>query len=157
MNGTSSNNSQLALEQYKSLVSDVGNIGTRYATANGFYLSVLTALLGVLAYVGTGASIDKTSYPVIALVALFAVVICWIWRKTIAFYGILFRAKFTVLKELEKQLAVPVYARESDEVYTKGKAKPLTEHEASVPLFLGVFFGVIGALAIVLFILSFAP
>jgi hypothetical protein len=44
----------LVLEQYKSLVDDVGNIGTRYATANGFYLSVVTALLGVLAYTGTG-------------------------------------------------------------------------------------------------------
>ena len=57
------------LDQWKSLVSDVGNIGTRYATANGFYLSVITALLALLAYVGTGKVFEAATYPVIVLVA----------------------------------------------------------------------------------------
>ena len=139
----------LILEQYKSLVDDVGNIGTRYATANGFYLSVLTALLGVLAYVGTGKDLDRTTYPMVALVAVFAIAICWIWSKTIEFYGKLFKGKFTVLKELGGQLAVNVYQREDDEVYGKG-AKPLTEHEARVPLLLGGFFVIVAVLAVVL-------
>lgn len=142
------------LEQYKSLVSDVGNVGTRYATANGFYLSVLTALLGVLAYVGAGKPIDDTSYPVILLVAVFAIVICSIWRATIVFYGKLFGAKFAVLRQLEGDLAVPVYAREGEEM-KKRNAGHLTENEAKVPLILAWFFGAIAVLAAVLVAASF--
>lgn len=33
------------LDQYKSYMVDVGNIGTRYTTSNGFYLSVITAFV----------------------------------------------------------------------------------------------------------------
>lgn len=135
------------LEQYKSLVSDVGNVGTRYATANGFYLSVLTALLGVLAYVGTGKPFDQASYPLILMVALFAIAICWIWRKTIKFYGALFGAKFTVLKMLEVHLPVHVYSEEKA-ILDKNRTKNLTKHEAWVPIALGVFYGVIAAIAI---------
>jgi hypothetical protein len=144
----------LVLEQYKSLVQDVGNIGTRYATANGFYLSVLTALLGVLAYVGTGKDVDRTTYPTVLLVAVFAIAVCWIWRKTIQFYGKLFKGKFAVLKELGGQLALNVYQREDQLVYVEGKAKPLTEHEAWVPLLLGCFFGAVAVLAVVLFVIQ---
>jgi hypothetical protein len=145
----------LLIEQFKSLVSDVGNIGTRYATANGFYLSILTALTGLLAYVGTGKPLERTTYPVILLVTVFAVAICWIWRKTISFYGKLFASKFAVLNELERELPVQVYAREADELYTKRGAERLTDHEAKVPFFLGAFFCVVGIVAVVLFAASF--
>jgi hypothetical protein len=140
----------LILEQYKSLVGDVGNIGARYATANGFYLSVLTALLGVLAYVGTGKAIERQTYWVVVLVALFAIAICWIWRKTIQFYGKLFKGKFDVLKELGCELPVNVYQREDQKVYGEGGARPLTEHEARVPLLLAWFFGVVAVAAVIL-------
>jgi hypothetical protein len=144
----------LVLEQYKSLVADVGNIGTRYATANGFYLSVLTALLGVLAYVGAGRAIDEVTYPVVLLVAVFGSVVCWIWRKTIEFYGKLFGGKFDVLKKLELELPVWVYHEEYQAVYVERKAEPLTEHEAKVPKYLGWFFLGIAALSLILFIVK---
>jgi hypothetical protein len=147
----------MVLEQYKSLVGDVGNVGTRYATANGFYLSVVSALLGVLAYTGTGKPFDEINYPMIALVAVFAVAICWIWRKTIEFYGKLFGGKFAVLKELEKELPFAVYQREHDEVYVKREAEHLTSHEAKVPKFLGWFFGAIAVFAVILFVESLLP
>lgn len=153
---------QIVLEQYKSLVEDVGNIGQRYATSNGFYLSVLTALLGVLAYVGSGQSLEKINLLIIVLVAVFATVICWIWRETIAFYGRLFSAKFCLLKRLEAELEVPVYAEEAKLVYRERdpsdpcKAKeggksfpPLTAHEAKVPKYLGWFFLAIAAVALI--------
>ena len=142
------------LEQYKSLVSDVGNVGTRYATANGFYLSVLTALLGVLAYVGAGKPIGDSSYPVIALVAIFAIRICGIWRRTIEFYGKLFGAKFAVLRHLEGELPVQVYAREQRELQEVRKAGYLTVNEARVPRFLAWFFAAVAALAAILFLAS---
>ena len=143
----------LILEQYKSLVGDVGNIGTRYATANGFYLSVLTALLGVLAYVGAGKPIEETNYPIVILVAVFARIICWIWGQTIAFYGRLFGAKFAMLKLLEAELPLQIYEGESKLVYfdKAGSRLPaLTEHEARVPQYLGWFFVAIAAASLIL-------
>lgn len=139
------------LDQWKSLVGDVGNIGTRYATANGFYLSVITALLALLAYVGTGKVFEAATYPVIALVAVFAMVVCWIWRKTIEFYGALFGAKFAVLKILEERLPVRVYMLEERELYVTRKAGYLTVHEALVPRLLCWFYGSVAALAVILF------
>ena len=141
---------QRLLDQWKSLVSDVGSVGTRYTTANGFYLSVLTALLAVLAYVGSGKVFEAITYPVIALVAVFAMVICWIWRKTIEFYGNLFGAKFAVLKILEERLPVRVYALEERELYVTRKAGYLTRHELLVPTLLMGFYGTIAVLAVIL-------
>ncbi len=139
----------LILEQYKSLVADVGSVGTRYATANGFYVSVVTLLLGVMAYAGAGKALDEVSYPVLFIVAVFAVAICWIWRKTIVFYGHLFAGKFEVLKVLEKELPVPVYALEHKAVYLERSAQPLTRNEAKVPLFVGIFFLLIALYSLV--------
>ncbi|HEY2338722.1 MAG TPA: hypothetical protein VGI18_15295 [Burkholderiales bacterium] len=145
----------LVLEQYKSLVGDVGSIGTRYATANGFYLSVITALIGVLAYAGAGKAFDEVSYLILVLVAVFAVAICWIWRKTIVFYGHLFAGKFEVLKALEKELPVQVYALEHKAVYLERAAVPLTVNEAKVPLFMGWFFAFVAVLSLFLGYLTF--
>jgi hypothetical protein len=53
------------------------------------------------------------------LITVFAILICYIWRKTVHFYGELFATKFYVLKELELDLPVQVYAAEGVEFYTK--------------------------------------
>jgi hypothetical protein len=153
-------NRQLILEQYKSLVGDVGNIGVRYATANGFYLSVLTALMGVLAYVGAGKPLEDVNYPVVVLVAIFARVICGIWRETIEFYDRLFRAKFDILKKLEVELGTTtkVYTEETELVYKDKDGKPLpglTRREARVPRYLGWFFVVIAVVAAILAVVAY--
>jgi hypothetical protein len=145
----------LVLEQYKSLVADVGAIGTRYATANGFYVTVLTLLTGVMAYTGGSKPLDEVSYPVLFIVAVFAAAICWIWRKTIVFYGHLFAGKFEVLKVLEKELPVQVYALEHKLVYLERAAEPLTRNEAKVPLFLGWFFVLVALLSLFLAYITF--
>jgi hypothetical protein len=141
---------QLILEQYKSLVGDVGAVGTRYATANGFYVSVVALLLGVMAYAGAGKALDEVSYLVLFIIAVFAVAVCWIWRKTIVFYGHLFAGKFEVLKLLEKDLPVQVYAMEHKLVYLERSAEPLTKNEAKVPLFLAWFFAFVAVLSLFL-------
>ncbi len=45
---------QLRLDQYKAYLDDLGNIGTRYTTANGFYVSIVSALLAILALAQKG-------------------------------------------------------------------------------------------------------
>jgi hypothetical protein len=53
------------------------------------------------------------------LITVFAILICYIWRKTVHFYGELLATKFYALKELEKDLPVQVCAAEGVEFYTK--------------------------------------
>ena len=60
---------QLLLEQYKAYLTDLGNVGTRYATANGFYVSIVSALLAILALAKKGealARIDVLLYIVVS-------------------------------------------------------------------------------------------
>ncbi len=117
----------------------MGNIGTRYATANGFYLSVVSALLAILTYASKDATLSHLAIAVNILVPAFGCVVCWIWRKTIRFYGTLFHAKFDVLRELETQLPFDAYKRELD-LLVKSKTEWLTTNEARVPMALIILF-----------------
>ncbi|HEX9391685.1 MAG TPA: hypothetical protein VF928_10280 [Usitatibacteraceae bacterium] len=133
------------MEQYKALIGDLGNIGARYTTANGFYLSVVTALLGVMALAESGKTLHQVNFLLLIFVSVFAMVICFIWAKTVEFYGGLFGAKFAVLKLIELQLPVQAYELESDDMRGRG-LEPLTRNEIKVPRILGAFFMVLALL-----------
>src|SRR5262249_9458398 len=100
------------LEQYKALIGDVGHIGTRYATTNRFYLSIVSAFVAVLALTESGKAVEDVNLLLVLIVSIFAMIICYIWTKTVNFYRALFGAKLQVLGEMEKSLAFPAYARE---------------------------------------------
>ena len=65
--------------------------GTRYATANGFYLSIVSALVGVLAFTESGKPLAQVDLVLVLTVSAFAIVICTIGAKpcssTAAFSG----------------------------------------------------------------------
>lgn len=159
MNTSEGTDRETILEQYKALIGDVGNVGTRYATANGFYLAVITGLIGLLAFAGADKSPTALSAFAVALVSLFGWIICWIWRETIRFYGKLFSSKFFVLRLLEASLPVKVYELEGKKLYGKEipgdreagglAATPLTENEQLVPSALMWFFGIVGIVALI--------
>src|SRR5260370_27198391 len=92
------------LDIYKAYSGDLGNIGSRYATANGFYLSVVSALLAILALSESGKALNQITGIVHVIVPIVGMVICWIWQKTITFYSTLFLGKFEVLREMETHL-----------------------------------------------------
>ena len=95
-------NPERILEQYKAYLSDLGNIGTRSATANGFYLSVITALLGVLALTKKDESYVALQNVLGIAIPISALLICWVWRDTMHFYKQLFLIKFKILRQLER-------------------------------------------------------
>ena len=132
------------IEQYKAYLEDLGNIGTRYATSNGFYLSVVTALLGILAYTTAGgAFLSSQSYLAIAVPA-FAIVVCLIWWRTIAYYDNLFAAKFKVLREIEEAgQFFPIYEREYKFIKQGRRPHSMLGNDRLVPLLLAVLFLVI--------------
>lgn len=125
------------LEIYQAYIGDLGNIGTRYATSNGFYLSVASALLAILAFAETGKPLEGIASGVGIAISLFGIVICWIWRTTIDYYGTLFGAKFQVLRSLEEQLPFGCFTVEWEHI--KGTT-PLLKNERRVPFALGVLF-----------------
>lgn len=130
------------LEQYRAYLQDVGNIGTRYATSNGFYLSIVTALLGVLALSQAGAP-SNLQLLLRITVPFFAVAICWIWAKTLRFYKHLFKAKFDVLREIEVAGGLFPGMKREAELFTESKGQWLTKNERRVPILLALPFVVV--------------
>jgi hypothetical protein len=125
------------LEQYKAYLGDLGNIGTRYATSNGFYLSVVTALLGILAYTTAGGALLTSQAYLAMAVPAFAIVVCLIWWKTIAYYDNLFAAKFQVLCEIEeKGQLLHIYEREYELIKAGKPPHSMLKHDRLVPLVL---------------------
>jgi len=141
------------LEQYKSLIGDVGNIGTRYATANRFYLSVVSAAVGVVAFIESGKLFEQVDLVLIVTVSVFAIVICHIWTKTLQFYKALFGVKLQLLGEMEKELAFPAYLREFQLMKERG-IRPLIENEIWIPRILWGFFAAIAAAAVLVMFLE---
>ena len=141
MNPTPTPPPTATVEQYKAYLQDLGNVGSRYATSNGFYLSVITALLGILSVMKPGQGLSDLQDILRLAVPLFAVGLCFVWHKTIHFYRNLFTTKFAVLKEMEENGRLfPAYERE----FTLFPSKQwLTKNEARIPLFLALPFLVI--------------
>jgi hypothetical protein len=106
MNGGPSGDpqAQLLLEQYKAYLADLGYIGTRYTTANGFYVSIISALLAVLALAKKGEALARIDVLLYAVVPIFACLLCMIWRDSMKSYGNLFKRKFEVLRGMEERL-----------------------------------------------------
>ena len=141
-------NQQLYLEQYKAYLGDLGNIGSRYATVSGFYMSVISALLGVLALAEGSKIFGQMPRSALLVVCGFAICLCLVWSGTIHFYRVLFKAKFKVLNALEQQLAYPCFQKEYEEL-EKEKVMWLTNRERFVPLILMGFFAAIAIVRLV--------
>lgn len=125
------------LDQYKAYLQDLGNIGTRYATEKGFYLSVITALLGVLTAFGGAQSSLRIAVPV------FAILVCLVWWESVGYYSRLFHAKFNVLREMEKQGQLfPIFERESF-FLSEAKSRSVLKNDRNVPILMGFLFFVV--------------
>jgi hypothetical protein len=124
-------------DQYKSYMGDVANIGTRYTTTNTFYLSVVTALLGILALAKKDEIFEGSKVYLGLVVSTFAILTCISWWRTIGFYAKLFAIKFEVLRQMEKEGNLfPIFHREDD--LRKGDA--LLRKDRMIPVLLSVPF-----------------
>jgi hypothetical protein len=101
------------LEQYTAYLADVGNIGVRSENSRRFYLSVVSALLVFLSMTGDKGPFIKLQWPVQVIVGITGIIICVLWFLHMRSFGALFRAKFSVLREMEAHgLAFPIFKRE---------------------------------------------
>jgi hypothetical protein len=99
-------------EQYQSYVKDLGNIGTRHENTRQFYLSVVSVVFVFLSMAGTDGPFRGVKIGVQIIVGVVGIVICVLWMLHMRSFGALYLAKFTVLREMEKDLPFPIFERE---------------------------------------------
>ena len=136
------------LEQYKLYVQMADNVSARRSQTNQFYISVVSALLAVVALVGKLFGGEINSRPGLINISFIAITVlglglCLIWFANLLSYRQLNTGKFTVIHEMEEQLPYPCYDREWD-VLGRGtsprKYLPLTHIEQYVPAIVAVPF-----------------
>ena len=138
------------LEQYKLYVQMADNISVRRSQANQFYISLLSALLAVVALVaklyggGQNARPDLVNISFLAITML-ALILCIIWFLNLLSYRQLNSGKFKVIHEIEAQLPYACYDREWD-LLGRGKDwreyLSLTTIERYVPVIMGIPFAI---------------
>jgi|tagenome__1003787_1003787.scaffolds.fasta_scaffold18799577_1 hypothetical protein len=126
----------LLLDQYKAYLSDLGNIGTRYTTAQTFYWTIVSALIGLVALKDIKTNAEYFKPAIVVVVGLIAI-ICCVWQFTSGHYRKLFGAKIAILKQLEEKGLYTLYKTEGD-ILRKGSEKvpSLLAIERVVPLIL---------------------
>src|SRR3954471_15696453 len=126
----------LLLDQYKAYLSDLGNIGTRYTTAQTFYWTIISALIGLVALKDIKTNAEYFKPAIVVVVGLIAI-ICCVWQFTSGHYRKLFGAKIAILKQLEEKGLYTLYKTEGD-ILRKGSEKvpSLLAIERVVPLIL---------------------
>lgn len=129
------------LEIYKMLVEMADRVSQRRQSANSFYLTVNTAIIGGAAYLSQSAFGHLGTWAV----SIAGVAICALWIRSVASYKSLNAAKFEVITVLEERLPVSPFKDEWNILDVDGdgkRHKPFHETEVLVPV---VFMCVHGA------------
>jgi len=92
------------LEQYKLCVEMADRISARRSTANTFFLTLNTLIVGALS-----ACAEKFSQLSVVVICIAAIVLCYVWKCLIYSYRQLNTAKYEVIGEFEKRLPSSPY------------------------------------------------
>lgn len=97
-------------EIYQIAVEMADRVSSRRMVANGFFLSIHTALVTVVGFTYEKVATDQKS--VLIIVAMMGFLLAWTWFFAIRSYRRLNRAKFNVINTLEKDLATQYFTNE---------------------------------------------
>lgn len=121
------------LEQYKLCVEMADRISARRSTANTFFLTLNTLVIGALS-----ACADKFSRLSVIVLCIAAIILCYVWERLINSYRQLNTAKYIVIGEFEKRLPTSPYWSAEWNALGEGKDpkkyKQLTAVEKWVPI-----------------------
>jgi len=134
------------LEQYKLFVQMADNLSQRRQAANTFFLSISTALVGLIG-IGSVAASDPGP-PVLPILLSFAgLASTFAWFRFIQSYRKLSAAKFAVIHEMEHALPFRPYHAEWQALGRGEESRtymPFTKIEAAVPwVFLATFAAIL--------------
>ncbi len=132
------------LEQYKLYVEMADRISARRSTANTFFLTLNTLVLGALS-----ACAEKFSRLSVIMLCIAAIVLCYVWKRLINSYRQLNTAKYAVIGEFEKNLPASPYWSAEWNALGEGKDpkkyKQLTAVEKWVPIIFICLYLLLGA------------
>ena len=129
--------SPFIVEQYKAKLADLGNLGSRQASMTTYYVSILTALVGIFAFKDRSlADIDST---VLLMICGAGFLVACLWYSSLGFFRNLFRAKLCVLGEIERVMPFQTFEREFEAMKQHGNASWLWI-ERLVPMVFALFF-----------------
>lgn len=119
------------VDQYKLYVEMADRISSRRASANSYFLSVNSAILAFVGYLGAK---DVEEY--MWMLALGGIALSVLWEALITSYRNLNTAKFAVIHKIEKRLPISPYEAEWDAM-ERGKNpklyRPISHIEQGVP------------------------
>ena len=92
---------QHIIEQYKIYVTDLGTYESQLAATQTVYLTLIGALISVLAFKEAIRPIKDYAHPASISVFIFIAAICAVWSATAFLNKDVFSAKFKVLKDME--------------------------------------------------------
>ncbi|MBS1914423.1 MAG: hypothetical protein JST22_20710 [Bacteroidetes bacterium] len=131
------------LEQYKTYLAMADKISDRRSTANTFFLTVNSGLLGALGFAKFTA--HEVSSAFIILACLAALPVCYTWYRLIRSYRDLNSAKFKVVHQIERLLPLRPFDAEWEAVgggLNPHLYKPFTEVEKVVPwIYMALYIG----------------
>ncbi len=129
-----------SLEQYKAKLVDLGNLGTRLSATTTYYVSIVSALLGVLAFKERSlASIDAY---IVLMVGVGGFSVSMLWFVNISFFRGLFRAKLKVLERIEESLPHQTFKDEYEQMKANGRGTWLWM-ERAVPITFAALFALL--------------
>lgn len=130
----------MLIEQYKIYVEMMDRINARRVLANVFFLTLHTAILGVL-----GLSLSHSpSVPRfgLLLMTLFGVwILCYAWWRLVQYYRHLSLAKGIVIAELEKRLPCKAMGIAETKALAKDRPyNPLRRMELTLPFIFALLY-----------------
>jgi hypothetical protein len=123
------------LEIYKVYLEMADRISARRQSGNSFFLTVNTALIGLVGYVQMNGN-SRSPYAFYGLISVAGIVLCYLWYRIVRSYRDLNSGKFKVIHEIERQLPLSPYDAEWTAV---GRGKdpklylPFTHVEMIIP------------------------
>ena len=129
------------IEQYKSYLQDVGNIGSRHENSRRFYLSVVSALFVFLSMAGKDGAFQVVRGAVLMLVGVAGILLCGVWIMHMLSFGAIYRAKFDVLRAIEeKHNLFHVFDEEWKRLKANPRFKLLTLIDSVTPILFALLF-----------------
>lgn len=123
------------VEIYKLYVDMADRISSRRQTANSFFLTLNTALVGIVGYTQLGLR-GSDSMKLLWIISIGGITLCFSWYRLLRSYRGLSSGKFAVIQAIERQLPISPYAAEW-EALGRGEDPerylPFTKVEVVVP------------------------
>ena len=128
----------ILIEQYKLYVEMMDRVTARRGQSNQFYLSIITALLGVIIVFSDENSNIMHADFLFLLASVIGIILCLSWLYNIDSYRQLNKIKFRVIEEIEEDLEFHCYKREWEiEKKEPIKYRRISSVERIIPIIMG--------------------